>query len=361
MAIDGAAPTDTRSGLADWLEVLALSRRREAAARADLAGLYDLFDDAGHAAETEPETGEELDGGILEDGRRAFIDEVFEELHYRADVLEGRYPFRIEEKGPDWRLLREPDPRDRETAAARAAYLFCLLASALRDGRIRGGVTGPLERRLPGVFQAIAVEAAAGVLGGESFSFGWPRPDGSGFLPALREASRRLGLGTPLERAPPRSQGREKDAGIDVIAWRGFADRRPGKLVLFGQVASGRNWTGKSVKAETSNFLSWFSQRPTEHSVPAIFIPFPQHHDCTGRDDRAFEAVAADEAWSREQRFGIVVDRLRIVDTAAQRLAARRKTGEADTLEKMSVWIEDAVTAAQAPPPPNTAPASNCA
>ena len=38
----------------------------------------------------------------------------------------------------------------------------------------------------------------------------------------------------------------------------------------------------------------------------------------------------------------------RIVDTAAQRLAALRKTGEADTFEKMSVWIEDAVTAAQA-------------
>ena len=38
----------------------------------------------------------------------------------------------------------------------------------------------------------------------------------------------------------------------------------------------------------------------------------------------------------------------RIVDTAAQRLAALRKTGEADTFEKMSVWIEEAVTAAQA-------------
>lgn len=348
MAIDGAAPTDTRSRLADWLEVLALSRRREAAARADLAGLRELLGDAGHAAQTEPETGQELDGGILEDGRQEFIDEVLEELHYRADVLESRYPFRIEAKGPGWRLLRAPDARDRETAAARAAYLFCLLASAFRDGRIRGGVGEPLERRLPGVFQAVAVEAAAGVIGGESISFGWPRPDGSAFLPALREASRRLGLGTPLENAPPRSKGREKDADIDVIAWRGFADRRPGKLVLFGQAASGRNWTGKSVKAETSNFQSWFSQRPTEHFVPAIFIPFPQHHDCAGRDGHTFETVAADEAWSREQKLGIVIDRLRIVDTAAQRLAAPRKTGEADTLEDMTVWVEGAVAAARA-------------
>ena len=210
-------------------------------------------------------------------------------------------------------------------------------------------MTESLKQRLPGVFQAVAVEAAAGVLGGESFSFGWPRPDGSAFLSALREVSRRLGLGTPLESVPLWSKGQEKDAGIDVIAWRGFADRRPGKLVLFGQVASGRDWTGKSVKTKASKFLmSWFSRQPTKHFVPAIFIPFPQHHDCAGRDDHAFETVAADEAWFREQEFGLVIDRLRIVDTAAQRLAALRETDEADTLQEMRVWIGGAVTAARA-------------
>lgn len=101
MAVDGAAPTDTRSRLADWLEVLTLSNPRKVAACADLIGQHDLLGDAGHATETEPETGQELDGEILEDGRRAFIDAVLEELRYRADVLEGRYPFRIDAKGPD--------------------------------------------------------------------------------------------------------------------------------------------------------------------------------------------------------------------------------------------------------------------
>ena len=69
------------------------------AARADLVGLRGLFDNAGHATETEPETGQELDGEILEDERQAFTDEVFEEFHYRADVLEGRYPFRGKRPG----------------------------------------------------------------------------------------------------------------------------------------------------------------------------------------------------------------------------------------------------------------------
>ena len=70
----------------------------------------------------------------------------------------------------------------------------------------------------------------------------------------------------------------------------------------------------KNVKIETSNFLNSFSQRPAEHFIPAIFIPFPQHHDCADRGDQRFETIAAAEAWFREQKFGIVIDRLRIVD-----------------------------------------------
>ena len=73
-------------------------------------------------------------------------------------------------------------------------------------------------RLIPGWFQDIAAEAAAELLGGESISFGWPRPDGATFLPALRNASARLGMGAPLTEAPLWSRGREKDAGVDIIA-----------------------------------------------------------------------------------------------------------------------------------------------
>ena len=350
MPIDSPPPTDTRSRLADWLEVLALSRPRQAVTRAVLVGLRDLLDDAGHAVETEPETGEELETEILEDARWEFADGVLEELDYRADVLDTRYPFRIAGRGPDWSVLRARETGDAEIEAARSAYLFCLLASALRDRRIRGD-----ETALSRVFQALATEAAAGVVGGESISFGWPRPDGSKFLPALRGACDRLGSGRVRQDVPIWSSGQEKDAGIDVIAWRDFADRRPGKLVLFGQVASGHDWAGKSGKkksvhkSDTPNFWRWFSEEPTEHFVPAIFIPFPQHHDCAGRADKAFENVAVAEAWLNEQKFGLVVDRLRIVDTAAKHLVASREAGDEDPLEMIDGWVEDALMTAMAP------------
>ena len=280
---------------------------------------------------------------ILEGARQEFTDDVLEELEYRANVLDTRYPFRIEARGPDWRVLQAQGTGNAKIQAARSAYLFCLLASALRDHRIQGD-----DIALSRVFQALATEAAAGMIGGESISFGWPRPNGSKFLPALRHASARLRLGTPLPTVPIWSNGQQKDAGIDVIAWRDFADRRPGKPVLFGQVASGHNWTGKSVKNDISTFLSWFSERPTEHFVPAIFIPFPQHHDCAGRDGKEFETVAAAEAWLRERTFGLVIDRLRIVDTAAKRLVLLQKAGGENPLGMMGDWIENTLTMARA-------------
>lgn len=348
MPVSSPLPTDTRSRLADWLEVMSLSNSRGTAARSDLLGLYDLLSDDGHDVERDDETGEELEVEILEDKRAASADVVLDELEHRAAVLGEFYPFQVHVRGQNWRLLRKPDAEDAEANAARACYTFCLLTSAIRDQCIQGTGVAPLERTLPNHFQAIATEAAAGILGGDVVSFGWPRPGGTAFLPALHDVASRLRLGSPLTTPPLWSNGRDKDAGIDVIAWRDFNDARPGKLVLFGQVASGNNWTEKSVKSDTPRFLSWFSEHPTKHYIPAIFIPFPQHHACGGRANATFEAVAHAEAWLREQEFGLVIDRLRIVGAAAKRLIASNDAGSNEILDNVSRWILDVLAVARA-------------
>lgn len=345
MPINSPVTNDSRSRIADWIEMRSLTRSRRVATRADYLALYDLLDD-GRTGEGGPETGEGLEPEILEDVRSTAADEVLDELEYRAAVLRGHYPFQLDAKGQNWRLLPAAGTRDPETEAARMSYLFCLLTSAIRDDRFRGD--DALTRAIPGLFQAISTRAAAGVLGGEVISFGWPRPGGTAFQPALKDASQRLRLGKPLDNVPFWSKGQEKDAGIDVIAWRDFADKRPGKLVLFGQVASGNDWTKKTVKNDTSRFLSWFSQRPAEHFIPAIFIPFPQHHGCAGRSNEAFESVAAAEAWIKEQQFGLVIDRLRIVGAAAQHLTRPWEAEEEDILPTVEDWITDALTVARA-------------
>ena len=348
MPVSSPLPTDTRSRLADWLEVMSLATARGVATRGEVLGNYDLLADDGHGVERDEETGDSLEAEILEDSRANVADVVLEELEYRAEILGANYPFRIEARGQNWRIVREAMIDNAEIVAARACYTFCLLTSAIRDRCIQGTDVGPVERALANHFQAIASAAAAGLLGGEVVSFGWPRPGGTAFLPALRDVARKLRAGSPLAAAPLWSNGRDKDAGIDVIAWRDFPDARPGKIILFGQVASGNNWTEKSVKSDTPRFLSWFSKRPAEHYIPAIFIPFPQHHGCAGREDAAFEDVAHAEAWLREQEFGIVFDRLRIVATAAQRLAGASDVAEGGTLAAVNGWIADALGIARA-------------
>jgi hypothetical protein len=346
MPVNSPLPTDTRSRLADWLEVLALTTSRGVATRADVLSLHDLLGDETREVENDESTGELLESEILDDERSSATDAVFEELARRSEILGLYYPFTLESRGQSWRLAHIAQTES-DVSTARAFYIFCLLTSAVRDRRIHGAAIPHLETAMPSHFQLIATEAAAEVVGGIAISFGWPRPEGTAFQPALKNVSQRLRLGTPLDTVPLWSTGREKDSGIDVIAWREFTDGRPGKLILLGQVASGNNWTGKSVKSDTPRFLSWFSQRPTEHYIPAIFIPFPQHHDCTGRRDADFEAVAREEAWLREQEFGLVIDRLRVVESAAKHFA-EEFAGRAVTPAGLTEWITQALDAAKA-------------
>ncbi len=348
MPINSPQISDTRSRLADWIEIRSLIKSRQVATRADFGGLWDILDDNGRAVEVEPETGESLETEILEYERFLSTDQVIDELEFRADVLKDHYPFELNVKGQDWSLSPAPDTHDPVTEAARLSYQFCLLISAIRDGRLPADDPTTLRNAIPHLFQLISATAAGGVLGGQVVSFGWPRQDGSAFLSALAEVSKKLRLGKPLTIVPLWSTGQEKDAGIDVIAWSDFADKRPGKFVLFGQVASGNDWTEKTVKNAMPRFLNWFSERPTEHFIHAIFIPFPQHHDCAGRRDKAFESIAVAEAWSREQEFGLVIDRLRLVGAVAQRLVNFKHPDGDETLATVKDWISDALTVARA-------------
>ncbi len=241
---------------------------------------------------------------------------------------------------PQWRLSIASPAQDVRIRAARTCYLFCLLTSTIRDARITGNIAA-LRQSMANHFQAIATDAAAGVLNGQAISFGFPRPSGLGFRAALVEASRQMRLGRPLETPPLHSKRQEKDAGIDVIAWRDFRDGRPSKLVLLGQVASGHNWKEKSVKNDTYRFFGWFSERPSEHYIPSVFIPFPLHHECQVQAGVTFEDVAVANAYHLERGFGIIVDRLRIVETAAARLAEAHDGTSDSTLSSLEAWVEE--------------------
>ena len=342
MPISPPVPNDTRSRLADWIEVECLVARGGVPA-SRLQRLWAGLEESAHEVERDAAAGEFLETEILEEEPLTWEIEVAEEMEWRQRVLGRLYPFRLDTRLTNWKLSRAPDDNDDTVSVGRSFYLFCLLISALRDSRIEEGPDRDLTRQAERDFERVATTAGAGALGGDAIAFGWPRDDRTSFRTALEEVGSKLGW-TPLHENPLWSTGKEKDAGIDVVAWRDFSDCRPGRVLLLGQAASGREWEKKGP--EPSVFLNWFTEFRPKHYVPALFTPFPQHHDCGGRKDHNFEDVARAEAWKREQSLGLVVDRLRLVEMATAHLARSQGEDTPPTVQRLDEWVRRACEAA---------------
>src|SRR5437870_4877293 len=88
---------DTRSALADWMELLTLASSRARTTKATLTNVLDIDEDeAAEPPAVDEVTGESLDAAILEDERTQIISAAFEELEYRANTLGAAYPFRVD-------------------------------------------------------------------------------------------------------------------------------------------------------------------------------------------------------------------------------------------------------------------------
>lgn len=162
----------------------------------------------------------------------------------------------------------------------------------------------------------------------------------------LRQTFTRFGIGTVRtnDDIPDGLPTSLKDGGIDVIAWRNHPDGMPGKLYLIGQCASGLQWREKSVVEYIRQLHgSWFTQRPAEYSTPAMFIPFPFHHDIDERPGSYLEAVK-NRFWHEEPRFGMIFDRLRITHFANACMAFatphRERVEGTERFDQVVAWVQ---------------------
>jgi hypothetical protein len=270
---------------ADWIELLALASPRRSASRADIIRLISKQADIEHGIEADPDTGEGLEAEILESASFQLGDNVADELAFRAQTLDVSYPFELTMRAETWSI--EVRPTTLEKPAARV-YVFCLLISALRDRRLAGGaIIAEAKEDFTRLFQNVSYLAAIRLMGNSGMSFGSPRPDGSTFLEAIEEFITAFGIGEPRSQFLPSSMRKEKDEGVDVIAWRSFADGRPGQMLLLGQVASGHDWPDKPVAPAVGKFLDWFVTHPSRFYLPAIFIPFVQQSATIAAEPRS--------------------------------------------------------------------------
>jgi len=282
--------------LADWLECLALAGDGVASfaviGRAwDRQRAEEDFDFEGRDASAE------LD---------IYLTPVISEISQRIDLLGDAYPFQLTDSG-------EAIQVDDSLSSGAYIYLFCLLLSVAQTDEILENDTLAIDDRARRLFQSCSTLAAAGDLGGNAINFGAPRADHTGFLTALRSVYRTMSEGSVVSAALPGTSPNPKDEDIDVIAWRPRLDG-PGTYYLLGQVATGKNWKGKSVIGAISPFHKlWFTQQPVSTPIPAMFIPY-----CL---ELTRGATIAEQLHVLTARYGIVYYRYRLPRFAAQGLS----------------------------------------
>lgn len=164
-----------------------------------------------------------------------------------------------------------------------------------------GGVTS--ERLVDSVFTELE----------DPYLFAFPRRTrAAGFSAAVDQLAQQLGEGGGAKQVKPAIQ--QKDAHLDLVVWHGFADKRPGQVIAFGQCAAGANWATKlSELPDTRSWCqAWMLDPPC---VPAVRMFFMPHRPT--REEWATRAVIG----------GVLFDRCRIASHAPELLSRVRTRG----------------------------------
>ena len=247
---------------ADFLELSAL-RSPEG-----IISIYEYMRELGLACadegiEDEEKNEQEQDDGVQE----ALAEGAFAELDDRnrsCGCNASRYPFIITEST----VAYNKDPE-------KSLYTFLALLSWFgKDAGPSGGLEG--EK----IFEEICAKAAEVYLGGPDYKvrskvFGFPRRlEPKGFAAALDQLCIHLGEGKGHHKGRPKLPD-QKDGKLDVVAWREFEDRREGKLIAFGQCATGHDWEGKVTELPQAQdwCTNWMADRPSVWPMRTFFVP----------------------------------------------------------------------------------------
>ncbi len=317
--------------LADWIELRTLNSTRRRTSHTDVIGLAQIADDS------------KVGDSVEIDGRaEELMGQVFDELDRRAKAADSAYPFRLNRSGTALDLVPDGEMTDAE-----CVYLFCLLVSEYRRKQmIAEAVFTPLAGTVEDLFQVCSTVAAAGLLRGPAKSFGSPRPDGSGFLDALRrvfEGGFREGKAESKPR--PGVSSATKDGGIDIVAWNDFPDGLPSKLYLLGQCATGAQYPNKSVKVYIETLYGdWFTISPGSPAIEALFIPFTLDHHVEVRRGESPQDVRHGHYLSRARSLGVIIDRCRLAHLIIPGAAVEsRQAGwveRAGELKDVRAWVD---------------------
>jgi hypothetical protein len=201
----------------DWLELSALSSEFQSASFSDLSRLWDK------RRNTEDADFENTNS-LSADG---FLEALYQAVRDRINYLGTSYPFRFSDN--DEELVFEAQTLN----DGGVVYVFCLfIANARNDIIFTDDTFFGINNHVRDLFQACATWAAAGVVDGNAYAFGFPRLDHSAFLPKLTAIYRHFSEGKVRAAPLPGVSVNPKDEQMDVIAWKPRRDNAAGTHYL---------------------------------------------------------------------------------------------------------------------------------
>ena len=326
MVVAKAPVLDEIHVVCDWLEYSVLCSQY---GTFPFATLQREWDTHRNQEDKDPEGGEAAE--------ESFIESIKAEIRQRQEILDQAYPFHLSDSG-------ESLEETKSINFGQCCYVLCLILSHPKSGAVLTGKYVPeINNMVRDYFQAVATLAAANEVNGHSFSFGFPRPDHSGFLSKVKAIYATFGEHTAVVSEIPEGASKSpKDEQIDVIAWEPKPDGAAGKFYLLAQVASGANWVSKTISGGPIDSFHklWFTRQPASRPVPSIFVPI-----CMGNfiDGSCSAKIDADT-----YEFGHIFYRFRIPSLAAKGLELSKgntslKIERTDDAARISEWAANQI------------------
>ena len=261
-----------------------------------------------------------LEGAGVDDNDEvnSLLGDISRHITDRRFWLRQKYPLRVTrlsfERKNDWRSY--------------LAYMF-LLSCTMTHHYGELSMSKARSKEPAEIFGFIARDVLGRYLDGQAVRFDAPRraPLPTQFGKALDYLQT-----CTLERSGGGAitTGREKDDGLDVVAWKSLGDGRPGQVVILGQCAIGKNWEGKL--SDLNNELWAKHLRWHVKPLRAMLVPF---HFYVGDID------LQQQLWERHSTIaGIFFDRLRIARWLP-------RNGSAEVEARAEAWCDDQLQVSQ--------------
>jgi hypothetical protein len=237
---------------------------------------------------------------------------AFKQLERRAKILGSSYPFMVD----DSYIVTKKSVEN-------SVYLQLLFLTP-GAGVSTAGEVWNLEKASK-LFESIVENALSTFFGQntQTVNFGFPSRSGrpAEFSAAVEWLSRKTNIRLGNAYRPPR----KKDGGVDLFVWKSFSDNKPGIPIMLVQCTIKDDFINKIGDIDIKLWSSWLSS--DIEPLAALAIP---------------GVVNKDEQWSEITTRGILLDRLRLVESCGD-IPPSSLIENSDYLQKLVAEITELV------------------